>query len=101
MEEEVEVFDSTLRDGAQGEGINFSWEDKISIARRLDSLGVHYIEGGWPNPTNPKDLAFFERSKDYKFKNTKITAFGSTKRPANKPEDHAILNTLLNAKPSL
>ncbi len=98
MEAEVEVFDSTLRDGAQGEGINFSWEDKISIARRLDSLGVHYIEGGWPNPTNPKDLAFFERSKDYKFKNARITAFGSTRRTANKPEDDAILNTLLNAQ---
>ena len=57
----VEIYDSTLRDGAQAEGIAYSLEDKLLIARRLDALGVHYIEGGWPNPTSPKDLAFFAR----------------------------------------
>ena len=60
MSETIEIYDSTLRDGAQAEGIAFSLKDKLLIARRLDELGVHYIEGGWPNPTNPKDLAFFE-----------------------------------------
>ena len=55
----VEIYDSTLRDGAQAEGIAYSLEAKRLIARRLDALGVHYIEGGWPNPTSPKDLAFF------------------------------------------
>ena len=64
MSEHIEIYDSTLRDGAQAEGISYSLEDKLLIARRLDRLGVHYIEGGWPNPTNPKDLAFFEQVKD-------------------------------------
>ena len=64
MSEHIEIYDSTLRDGAQAEGISYSLEDKLLIARRLDQLGVHYIEGGWPNPTNPKDLAFFEQVKD-------------------------------------
>ena len=59
----IEVYDSTLRDGAQAEGISYSLEDKLLIARRLDALGVDYIEGGWPNPTNPKDLAFFQEVK--------------------------------------
>ena len=59
----IEVYDSTLRDGAQAEGISYSLEDKLLIARRLDALGVHYIEGGWPNPTNPKDSGFFPRGQ--------------------------------------
>ena len=58
----IEVYDSTLRDGAQAEGISYSLEDKLLIARRLDTLGIDYIEGGWPNPTNPKDLAFFQEA---------------------------------------
>ena len=63
MSNSIEIYDSTLRDGAQAEGISYSLEDKILIARRIDLLGVHYIEGGWPNPTNPKDLAFFKEVK--------------------------------------
>jgi 2-isopropylmalate synthase len=96
MSEHIEIYDSTLRDGAQAEGISYSLEDKLLIARRLDQLGVHYIEGGWPNPTNPKDLAFFEQVKDLGLR-AKITAFGSTRRANNAPEDDATLNTLLKA----
>ncbi len=96
MSEKIEIYDSTLRDGAQAEGISYSLEDKLLVARRLDTLGVHYIEGGWPNPTNPKDLAFFEKVKSLDL-NAKITAFGSTRRAGHAPEDDATLNTLLNA----
>ena len=93
----VQIYDSTLRDGAQAEGISFSVEDTVALARRLDDLGVHYIEGGWPNPTNPKDLEFFKRAHDLPFKNAKIAAFGSTRRANNPPEDDPTLTTLLKA----
>ena len=96
MSEHIEIYDSTLRDGAQAEGISYSLEDKLLIARRLDQLGVHYIEGGWPNPTNPKDLAFFEQVIDLGLR-AKVTAFGSTRRANNAPEGDATLNTLLKA----
>ncbi|SVC29522.1 uncharacterized protein METZ01_LOCUS282376, partial [marine metagenome] len=96
MSDIVEIYDSTLRDGAQAEGITYSLQDKLEIAKRLDELGVHYIEGGWPNPTNPKDLAFFERVRTLDLR-AKVTAFGSTRRAANAPEDDATLNTLLKA----
>ena len=93
----IEVYDSTLRDGAQAEGISYSLEDKLLIARRLDALGVHYIEGGWPNPTNPKDLAFFQEAKKLGLR-AKVTAFGSTRRATNAPEEDETLNTLLRAE---
>ena len=95
---ELTLYDSTLRDGAQAEGISFSLEDKLMIAQRLDDFGVDYIEGGWPNPTNPKDLEFFIRAKELDLKSSRITAFGSTRRAGNKPEHDAILNTLLSAE---
>ena len=63
MPTSVKIFDTTLRDGTQGEGISLSVEDKIKIARKLDELGVHYIEGGWPG-SNSKDIEFFERARD-------------------------------------
>jgi 2-isopropylmalate synthase len=97
MSNSIEIYDSTLRDGAQAEGISYSLEDKLLIARRLDLLGVHYIEGGWPNPTNPKDLAFFQDVKKLGLK-AKVTAFGSTRRAGNTPEKDDTLNTLLNAE---
>ncbi len=94
----IEIYDTTLRDGAQAEGISLSVEDKLMIAQKLDQLGVHYIEGGWPNPTNHRDLEFFVRAKNCRFHTAKITAFGSTRRAANRPEKDVILDTLLRAE---
>ncbi len=79
MKPKVEIYDTTLRDGSQGEGINFSVLDKLRIAEKLDSFGVHYIEGGWPG-SNPKDIEFFQQAKQKKFKRAKLAAFGSTRR---------------------
>jgi 2-isopropylmalate synthase len=79
MNPEVEIYDTTLRDGSQGEGINFSVADKLRIAERLDIFGVHYIEGGWPG-SNPKDIEFFQQVRRRQFKNAKVAAFGSTRR---------------------
>lgn len=73
------MYDTTLRDGTQGEGISLSVDDKLKIARKLDQLGVAYIEGGWPG-SNPKDMEFFLRAKELDLKHAKITAFGSTRR---------------------
>ena len=97
MSDSIEVYDATLRDGAQAEGIAYSLEDKLLIARRLDRLGVHYIEGGWPNPTNPKDLAFFREVKKLGLQ-ARVTAFGSTRRAGVPASEDATLNTLLQAQ---
>ena len=75
----VEIFDTTLRDGSQREGISYSLDDKLRIARKLDELGVMFIEGGWPG-SNPKDVAFFDRARSEKFKYAKLVAFGATRR---------------------
>ncbi len=77
---DVKIYDVTLRDGAQGEGISFSVDDKLKIARKLDLLGVSYIEGGWPG-SNPKDLDFFRQMKSYELRNAKLSAFSSTRKP--------------------
>ncbi|MGC9944634.1 MAG: citramalate synthase [Verrucomicrobiota bacterium] len=79
MKPQVEIYDTTLRDGSQGEGINFSVADKLRIAEKLDSFGVHYIEGGWPG-SNPRDIEFFAQAAKKKFKNAKLAAFGSTRK---------------------
>jgi 2-isopropylmalate synthase len=79
MKPQVEIYDTTLRDGSQGEGINFSVADKLRIAEKLDAFGVHYIEGGWPG-SNPKDIQFFAEAKRKKFKNARLAAFGSTRK---------------------
>ena len=79
----IEIYDTTLRDGAQGEGLAYSVDDKFKIADCLDDLGVTYIEGGWPG-ANPKDIEFFERAKSLNLKHAKLVAFGSTCR-ANRP----------------
>lgn len=79
MNPEIEIYDTTLRDGSQGEGINFSVADKLRIAEKLDAFGVHYIEGGWPG-SNPKDIEFFQQVRRKTFKNAKVAAFGSTRR---------------------
>ena len=81
----VKLYDTTLRDGAQSEGISFSVVDKLHIARKLDELGVHYIEGGWPG-SNPKDAQFYERLRELKLKNARIAVFGSTRRANTRVE---------------
>ena len=92
----IEIFDSTLRDGSQGEGISFSVHDKINIVRALDAFGVDYIEAGNP-ASNPKDLGFFSEIGGIKLTHAKLCAFGSTVRPGAKPEDDAALASLLAA----
>ena len=88
------IYDTTLRDGAQQEGLNLSVHDKLAIARHLDDLGVGFIEGGWPG-ANPKDTEFFARAKkELVLKNATFVAFGATRRPNVKPEDDALLVAL-------
>jgi len=92
----VQVYDTTLRDGAQREGISFSVTDKLHIAQKLDELGVHFIEGGWPG-SNPKDDEFFQKAKTLALKNSVLVAFGSTRRPKTKAEEDSNLAALVNA----
>jgi 2-isopropylmalate synthase len=92
----VELYDTTLRDGAQSEGISFSVNDKIKICGKLDELGIHYIEGGWPG-ANPKDMAFFKKAGNLKLKKSRIVAFGSTRRPHTRASRDNTLNGLLSA----
>ena len=80
LKNKVELYDTTLRDGTQREGISLSVNDKLKIARKLDELGLDYIEGGWPG-SNPKDMEFFRRIKEVKLQHARICAFGSTRRP--------------------
>ncbi len=94
--ENIIVYDTTLRDGTQGEQINFSAEEKLRIARRLDDMHFHYIEGGWPG-SNPKDMRFFELAKKATFKHARLTAFGSTRKPNGTPEDCPNLAAMLAA----
>lgn len=96
MSKVVEIFDSTLRDGAQAEGISFSVEDKLKIVKALDALGILYIEAGNPG-SNPKDLEFFQRVKEMKLHNAKLTAFGSTRRRNVAVEDDTNVQSLLSA----
>ncbi|HVT89374.1 MAG TPA: citramalate synthase [Tepidisphaeraceae bacterium] len=93
----IEIYDTTLRDGTQGEGFNLSLEDKLAIARKLDELGVDYIEGGFPL-SNPKDEAFFREIRATKLRNAKIAAFGMTRRRGAKAEDDAGMKALLDAQ---
>jgi len=94
---QITLYDTTLRDGAQGEGIHFSLADKLRIAQRLDTFGMHYIEGGWPG-SNEKDIEFFRGAKKIKFKNAKLAAFGSTRRPGTSVENDAQVALLLAAE---
>jgi 2-isopropylmalate synthase len=97
MKPEVEIYDTTLRDGSQGEGINFSALDKLRIAEKLDSFGIQYIEGGWPG-SNPKDLEFFEQAARRKWKRAKIAAFSMTRRKAIAVESDELMRQILAAK---
>ncbi|HEX7580616.1 MAG TPA: citramalate synthase [Thermoanaerobaculia bacterium] len=92
----IEVYDTTLRDGTQREGISLSCDDKLRIARRLDELGVAFVEGGWPG-SNPKDGEFFLRARDLPWKCSAIAAFGSVCRADGNPEDDANIRALLDA----
>lgn len=96
-EEDILIYDTTLRDGTQGEQINFSAEEKLRIALRLDDLGFHYIEGGWPG-SNPKDARFFELAKGVSFRHARLTAFGSTRKAHGRPEECPNLQALLDAQ---
>src|ERR1700730_8491773 len=90
------TFDTTLRDGTQGEAVSFSFEDKLLIAQKLDDLGIDYIEGGWPG-SNPKDREFFARAQDLNLKHAKLTAFGSTRFAKNPVEHDPNVHSLIEA----
>ena len=95
--ETIQIYDTTLRDGTQREGISLSCDDKLRIAARLDRLGVGFIEGGWPG-SNPKDAEFFDRAKEMRWETALIAAFGSTRRASSLPEDDPNLQALLDAE---
>ncbi len=93
----IQIYDTTLRDGTQGEGVNLSADDKLKIARRLDDFGVDYIEGGWPG-SNPKDMEFFDRAqRELSLAHAKVTAFGSTCRADTDPADDPQIQLLIQA----
>ena len=92
----IELYDTTLRDGTQREGISLSAEDKVKIAQRLDRLGVSYVEGGWPG-SNPKDMAFFQLASALRLEQAMVTAFGSTRRAGVAVEEDANLQALVAA----
>src|SRR5699024_3455479 len=99
MGQKVSIFDTTLRDGTQGEKVAFSAEDKVQVAQQLDKLGIDYIEGGWPG-SNPRDMEFFDLVSDATFNHANIVAFGSTCRAGNAPEDDKNLSLLIEANTS-
>lgn len=92
----VKIYDTTLRDGTQGEGISYSVTDKLLIAQRLDQFGVDYIEGGFPG-SNPRDITFFQEAKKLQLKHARLAAFGSTRRAGVKASEDAQLRTLLDS----
>ena len=94
---DIQIYDTTLRDGTQREGLSLSSIDKMRIARKLDDLGVAFIEGGWPG-SNPKDVEFFEKAQETTWNNALICAFGSTRRAGTTPEKDANIMALLQAK---
>ena len=97
MNQKIQIYDTTLRDGAQMEGISLSVDDKLKITKLLDELGVDFIEGGWPG-ANPKDVDFFKKASQLELKNAKIVAFGCTRRANSKASSDPTLNTLIQAK---
>lgn len=92
----VTLYDTTLRDGTQGEGISFSVDDKVKIALKLDKMGIHYIEGGWPG-SNPKDMEFFQQMKEHQLEQAKITAFGCTCKPGTRPANDPNIKSILES----
>lgn len=94
---QVKIYDTTLRDGSQGEGISYSVMDKIRIAEELDTLGIHYIEGGWPG-SNPKDMEFFLAMAKKRLKNSSFAAFSMTRRPNASAQDDPSLKALIKCQ---
>src|SRR6185437_535173 len=92
----IAIYDTTLRDGSQGEGVNFSLQDKLLITSRLDRLGIDYIEGGYPL-SNPKDAAYFRAVRDLELKHAKVAAFGMTRRRDVAAEDDIGMKALVGA----
>jgi len=95
--EKIKLYDTTLRDGMQAEGVSFSLEDKLLIAKRLDQLGLDYIEGGY-TASNPKEMKFFAEVAKLGLSNSKIVAFGSTRRAHSKVSDDVSLNAIIACK---
>jgi 2-isopropylmalate synthase len=93
----LQIYDTTLRDGTQGEGISFSVTDKVRITQRLDAFGIDYVEGGWPG-SNPRDMAYFQEARKLKLRHARIAAFGSTRRAGVAAEDDSQLKLLLEAE---
>ncbi|MDP4777139.1 MAG: citramalate synthase, partial [Opitutales bacterium] len=92
----IKIYDTTLRDGTQGEGVSFTVAGKLRVAEKLDQFGIDYIEGGWPG-SNPRDMAFFEEAQKLKLQHAKIAAFGSTRRASLTAEEDPQLKLLLDA----
>jgi 2-isopropylmalate synthase len=97
MSKKITLYDTTLRDGSQGEEVTLSAEDKLRLAQKLDDFGIHFVEGGWPG-SNPKDARFFEMARKTSFKTTRLTAFGSTCRSQTRPEDDPNIQALLRTE---
>ena len=97
MSKQINIYDTTLRDGTQGEQVNLSAEDKLRIAQKLDDFGIQYVEGGWP-ASNPKDERFFEMARKVSFKKINLTAFGSTRRRQIRPENDRNVKALLDTE---
>lgn len=97
MTKKIMLYDTTLRDGTQGEQVNLSAEDKLRVAKKLDEIGIHYIEGGWPG-SNPKDARFFDMARDSSFNTCRMTAFSSTRRSGVIPEEDASIKAILEAE---
>lgn len=92
----IKIYDTTLRDGAQTEGISFSAEDKLKITSRLDRMGFHFVEGGWPG-SNPKDMEYFTRVRELRLENAQIAAFGATRKKNTRPADDDNLSAILKS----
>ena len=97
MKKTIKIYDTTLRDGTQGEGVSFTVAAKLRVAQKLDEFGIDYIEGGWPG-SNPRDMAFFEEAKKLNLKHAKLAAFGSTRRAKLEAENDPQLKLLLEAE---
>src|ERR1700741_3282227 len=96
----IAIYDTTLRDGSQGEGVNFSLQDKLAITRRLDDLGVDFVEGGYPL-SNPKDFEYFQKVRELSLRHTRVAAFGMARRKGIAAADDTGLKALLDAGTSV